>query len=70
MAFGDKTNNDKDYHEKYYEDIDDLFHKDLKQYIDRVHNAYLSRLRTVEAFFNKYNGKYSKESISSSKRAQ
>jgi hypothetical protein len=50
MAFCDKTNNDKDCYEKYYEDIDDLFRKDLKQYIDRVHNAYLSRLRTVEFF--------------------
>ena len=70
IAFCDKTNNDKDCHEKYYEDIDDLFRKDLKQYIDRVHNAYLSHLRTVEAFFNKYNGTYSKETITSSKRAQ
>ena len=70
MAFCDKTNNDKDCHEIYYEYIDDLFRKDLKQYIDRVYNVYLSRLRTIEFFFNKYNGKYSKETITSSKRAQ
>jgi NADH:ubiquinone oxidoreductase subunit 5 (subunit L)/multisubunit Na+/H+ antiporter MnhA subunit len=47
-----------------------FFRKDIKQYIDRVHNAYLSRLRTAEFYFNKYNGKYSKETITSSKRAQ
>ena len=65
-----KTNNDKDCHEKFYDDIDDLFRKDLKQYIDRVYNAYLSLLRYVEEFFDKYNGKYSKETITSSKRAK
>jgi len=70
MAFCDKTNYDKDFHVKYYDDLDDLFRKDLKQYIDRVYNVYLSRLITVEAFFNKYIGKYSKETITSSKRAR
>ena len=68
IAFCEKTNNDKDCHEKYYEDIDDLFRKDLDQNIVRVYNAYLSHLRTVEAFFNKYNGEYSKETFTSSKR--
>ena len=36
IDFCEKTNNDKDCHEKFYDDIDDLFRKDLKQYIDRV----------------------------------
>ena len=70
IAFCVKTNNDKDCHEKFYEDIESLFRKDLDQYIVRVQKAYLSHLRTVEAFFNKYNGEYSKETITSSKKAK
>ena len=70
IAFCDKTKNDKDCHEKFYEDIESSFLKDLHQYNVRVHNAYLSRLITVEVFFNKYNGKYFKETITSSKRAK
>ena len=70
IDFCDKTNNDKDCHEKFSEDIESLFRKDLDQYIVRAHNTYLSHLRTVEDFFNKYNGKYSKETITSSKRAK
>jgi len=35
IAFCEKTNNDKDCHEKFYEDIESLFRKDLDQYIVR-----------------------------------
>ena len=39
IDFCEKTNNDKNCHDKYYDDIDDLLSKDLKQYIERVYNV-------------------------------